>query len=164
MKILDTSRLYLREMIVSDVQSVYELNLDLDVVKYTEDVAFKSIEEAKDFLVNYDHYKKFGFGRWAVIRKSDNEFLGWCGIKFTPELDAYDIGFRFFQKYWGMGYATEAANASIRWAFQNIDTNEILGRAVSENIASYRVLEKIGLKYVKTLEIENSQLIDIQHL
>ena len=159
MKILETSRLYLREMILSDAKSAYELNLDPDVIKHTGDVSFKSIEEAKRFLIDYDHYKKYGFGRWAVVRKSDDEFLGWCGIKFIPELDEYDIGFRFFQKYWGMGYATEAAKASIYWAFQNIDTNEILGRAMPNNIASFKVLEKIGLKYVKTIIEKHGQLL-----
>ncbi len=159
MKIIGTSRLYLREMSLSDAQSVFELNLDPDVVKYTGDVAFKSIDEVQDFLINYDHYNKYGFGRWAVIRKSDDEFLGWCGLKFTPELDEYDIGFRFFQKYWGMGYATEAAKACIYWAFQNINMSEIIGRAMPENIASYKVLEKIGLKYFRTIEMEVGQLL-----
>ena len=58
-----------------------------------------------------------------------------------------------------MGYATEAAKASIYWAFQNIDTNEILGRAMPNNIASFKVLEKIGLKYVKTIIEKHGQLL-----
>jgi RimJ/RimL family protein N-acetyltransferase len=133
------------------------MNLDPDVIKYTGDVAFKSIEEAQDFLNSYDHYNKYGFGRWAVIRNLDEEFLGWCGLKYTPELEEYDIGFRFFQKYWGIGYATEAAKACIDWAFQKKDIKVIVGRAMSENIASCKVLEKIGLKYLRTIEIEEGQ-------
>ena len=159
MKIIETPRLYLREMTVADAQSAYDLNLDPEVIKYTGDVAFKSKEEASSFLLDYDHYKKYGFGRWAVILKSNESFLGWCGIKFTQEIDEYDIGFRFFQKYWGLGYATEAAKACINWAFQNIDTMEIIGRVMPKNIASCKVLENIGLKIHKRIEDNDGPLI-----
>lgn len=159
MKIIETTRLYLRSMIKIDAQSLYELNLDPDVIKYTGDVSFKNIEDAKAFLVGYNHYDKYGFGRWAVIRKSDNAFLGWCGLKFTPELKEYDIGFRLHKKYWGMGYATEAARSCIEWGFKNIETYEIVGRAMSANKASYHVLEKIGLKYDETRMEGNIELL-----
>jgi ribosomal-protein-alanine N-acetyltransferase len=154
MMIIETPRLYLRKMVESDAQHAYELNLDPEVIKYTGDASFENIKEARDFLINYDHYKKYGFGRWAVIRKLD-----WCGIKYNPELDEYDIGFRFFKKYWGKGYATESAKACIDWVFQNIDTKEIIGRAMPQNIASYKVLEKVGLKHYKTIEMEHGQLL-----
>jgi len=147
-------------MMATDAQSLYKLNLDPDVIKYTGDVSFKNIEDAKAFLADYDHYDKYGCGRWAVIRKSDSAFLGWCGLKFTPELKEYDIGFRFHKKFWNMGYATEAASACIEWGFRNIETYEIVGRALSANKASYHVLEKIGLKFHETrIEGENELLI-----
>jgi len=73
---LETERLYLREITADDAQLAYELNLDEEVIRYTGDGPFESVEEARDFLSKYDHYQKYGFGRWGVIRKSDNEFLG----------------------------------------------------------------------------------------
>ena len=89
MKILETERLYLREMETDDAENAYRLNLDWENIKYTGDKPFESIQEAKEFLLNYSHYKNYGFGRWAVIEKYSNEFLGWCGLKYTPELDEY---------------------------------------------------------------------------
>lgn len=147
MIILETPRLYLREMTVDDASNAYGLNLDPDVVKYTGDVSFVSVDEAREFLANYDHYKKYGFGRWAVIEKMNHEFLGWCGLKYTPEDDEFDIGFRFLKKYWNKGYATEAAKPCIEFGFNKWDMQVIVGRAMKENIGSIKVLEKIGLTY-----------------
>lgn len=149
MHILETQRLLLRELKPDDAQSFFDLNSDPEVMKYTGDKAFVSVDEAHDFLSKYDHYKKYGFGRWAVIHKTDSSFLGWCGLKFSPETQEHDIGFRFFKKYWNKGYATEAAEACLRMGFEELHLPCIVGRAMKENKASIKVLEKIGLKYWK---------------
>ena len=153
---IETTRLYLREMIVSDASDLYALNLDPDVIRYTGDRAFDSIQDAYHFLEKYDHYENYGFGRWAVIRKQDDAFLGWCGIKYSSSIDEYDIGYRLMQRYWGNGYATEAAKACIDWAFEELHLRTILGRSMGENVASLRVLEKLGLQYIKTIQ-ENKE-------
>ena len=112
MKIITTTtRLYLREKTADDAENAYLLNLDPDVIKYTGDPPFESIEAARIFLQNYNHYTKYGFGRWAVIDKENDEYLGWCGLKYSADLNEYDIGFRFFKRHWNKGYATEAAQA-----------------------------------------------------
>lgn len=153
-KIIETERLYLRELNVKDAVSFYHLNLDDDVLKYTGDKPFKNIESSKKFLKNYDHYNKYGFGRWAVINKENEEFLGWCGLKFSEK--EYDIGFRFFKKHWNKGYATESAKACIDYGMNNLKLTEIVGRAMKENQASIKVLEKIGLKYYKDFDFEDN--------
>lgn len=147
--ILETERLFLREHTEEDAEQAYLLNLDPEVIQYTGDVSFKSIAEAKQFLKNYEHYKTYGFGRWAVINKSSQEYLGWCGLKYSPELKEYDIGFRFFKKYWNKDYATEAAKACLELGFTKFAMPVIVGRAMRENKASIKVLEKIGLTYVE---------------
>ena len=157
MKILVTERLFLREMTINDAESMYSLNLNLDVLKYTGDTPFKCIEHAKLFLENYNHYKNYNFGRWAVIEKTTNEFLGWCGLKYTPELDEYDIGFRFFKKYWNQGYATESAKACLNLGFDKYSLTEIVGRAMTENIGSIKVLEKIGMSYFKEFNFDGEK-------
>lgn len=154
MKILETNRTYLREMTIEDAENAFQLNLDPDVVKYTGDKPFDSIEDASVFLSNYDHYKKYGFGRWGVINKNGNQFLGWCGLKYTSTLDEFDIGFRFFKKYWNKGFATETAKACIDFGFKEFKMKEVVGRAMKENIGSIRVLEKIGLKYYKPFDFD----------
>ncbi|OYU95828.1 MAG: GNAT family N-acetyltransferase [Bacteroidetes bacterium B1(2017)] len=157
MILLETKRTYLREITADDAEKAYLLNLDSEVIKYTGDSSFESIDKAREFLEDYDHYKKYGFGRWGVIDKTENEFLGWCGLKYTKELDEFDIGFRFFKKYWNMGYATETAKACIDLGFEKLGITEIVGRARKENIGSIRVLEKIGLVYSKHFNFDGQE-------
>lgn len=157
MRILETQRLYLREMTTADAENAYLLNLDPEVLKYTGDEAFESIESARVFLENYKHYKIYGFGRWAVIHKTDNLFLGWCGLKYTPELDEIDIGYRFLKKYWNQGYATEAAIACIEIGFQKLKLQTIVGHVLKDNIASIKVLEKIGLHFFEERKLDGDE-------
>lgn len=160
----ETERLYLREMTPEDAESAYLLNLDPEVIRYTGDDPFASIEEAKSFLEKYDHYRKYGFGRWAVISKETGEYLGWCGLKYTPELDEFDIGYRFMQKFWGSGYATEAAAACLTYGFEKLRMPAIVGRAMPENKASVRVLEKIGLSYLENRFTDGTEeVVYIKH-
>ena len=155
-EILQTERLLLRELNPDDAENFYKLNLNPNVIKYTGNSAFKDIDEAKEFLENYQDYKLNGFGRWAVIEKSTNEFLGWCGLKYDKNLDETDIGFRFFEEHWNKGLATESAKACINFGFENLNLKSIVGRAMSENIASIKVLEKIGLKFEKEFDFDEN--------
>ncbi len=155
--ILETERLFLRELTINDAETVYLLNLDKDVIKYTGDNSFDSVESARQFLTNYDHYKKYGFGRWAVINKPDNEFLGWCGLKYSIDSDEHDIGFRFFKRFWNKGFATESAKACIDLGFNKYSMSTIVGRAMKDNISSIRVLEKIGLTFHKSFDFDGNE-------
>ena len=156
-KILETHRLYLREMTPDDAENAYILNSDPEVLRYTGDDPFENVEEARDFLSKYESYKKYGFGRWAVILKETGEYVGWCGLKYTPELDECDIGYRLMKKFWGFGYATEAAKACLELGFGKFGMKTIVGRAMPENGASVRVLEKIGLTYLENRMTEGTE-------
>ena len=153
--ILETKRLYLREFIASDGFHFYHLNNDLDVVKYTGNSAFESLEDAMIFIKNYSDYKQNGFGRWAVCLKTTNEFLGWCGLKYEEEKDEIDLGFRFYKKHWGIGFATEAAKACINYGFKSLNISKIVGRAYVENTASIQVLKKCNLQFEKEFIYDN---------
>jgi [ribosomal protein S5]-alanine N-acetyltransferase len=144
---LTTARLFLRPLSTDDAQSFYDLNDDPEVMQYTGDKAFESVEAAYQFLAQYDQYKKYRVGRFAVIRRDDDTFLGWCGLRYDAQNDEYDMGFRFFKRFWGQGYASEAAKACLTYGFDELSLPYIVGRAMKENLASIRVLEKIGLVY-----------------
>ena len=154
--IAETERLILRELTFHDARHFYELNNDPEVMRFTGDDPFQSEDEAEQFLKNYSHYSEHGFGRWAVIRKKDNQFLGWCGLKMHPE-NYVDVGFRFFRKFWGEGYATEAATKSLDLGFTRFGLEEIIGRTSKDNDGSIKVLEKIGMRYFKNGECEGIQ-------
>ncbi|GAB5465717.1 MAG: GNAT family N-acetyltransferase [Candidatus Kapaibacteriales bacterium] len=151
---LSTQRTILRPLSPNDADSFYLINTDKEVLKYTGDEPFASVEEARVFLEGYDQYQKYGVGRMAVISKSDNNFLGWCGLKYHPGSDMYDIGFRFFRKYWGKGYATESARACIEYGLKELKIKKIVGRAHKENIASHKAMEKCGMNFVKEFDFE----------
>ncbi len=155
--ITKTSRLYLREFMPDDAPHFFALNNDPEVIRYTGDAPFANEAAARAFLEAYDAYARHGMGRWAVIRKEDEAYLGWCGLKYSPDLDEVDIGFRFFRKYWGRGYATEAAQACLAYGLETLGLKEIVGRAMKANHASMRVLEKLGMQFWKEIDFDGEE-------
>lgn len=150
--IAETDRLILREFEPTDANALFLLNQDEKVIQYTGDESFVDKKEAKEFIKNYTHYSEFGFGRWAVILKENNAFIGWCGLKYTPQFDEYDVGFRFFRNDWNKGYATEAARKCVELGFSKYGMDKIVGRAVKKNSASVKVLKNIGMTCVADMD------------
>lgn len=149
MKIItETDRLYLREFTTKDGFHFYRMNLDEEVIKYTGDNPFKSITEAENFLSNYKQYQLYNMGRWAVIDKLTNTFLGWCGLKYHPNKSMVEVGYRFYKKNWNNGYATESTKAAIQYGFNTLKLKTIFAHAHINNIASHKVIAKCGLQFV----------------
>ena len=98
----------------------------------------------------FKDYKKHGYGRWATIYKPDNKLIGFAGLKYLPEFDETDIGFRFLPEYWGKGLATEASKEIITYGFETLDLQKIIAIASAANVGSCKVLEKSGLTLYKT--------------
>ena len=146
---LSTVRLLLRPFRAEDAKMMVALNDDPEVLQYTGDVPFESDEAARTFLCNYDQYEKYSVGRLVVILKETNEILGWCGLKYHSHTDEYDIGYRFFKKYWGNGFATESARAAINYGFNVLKLTRIIGQARAENLASIKVFQKQDMDPVK---------------
>lgn len=148
--ILETARLILREMELTDAPFFFELNSDSEVTKYTGDGAFKDLKESEDKICYVqDQYKKNGYGRWVVIEKETGNPIGWCGLKYHDDEGFVDLGYRFMQKYWGKGYATEAAKPCIDYGFNILNLDHIIGRTMNENSGSINVLKKIGMTFLK---------------
>ncbi|MCB0480267.1 MAG: GNAT family N-acetyltransferase [Flavobacteriales bacterium] len=148
--IIETKRFELRELVLEDSQMFYALNLDPEVTRYTGDRAFQSIGQAWHFLEEYIEtvYPRDGFGRWAILDKKTGAKWGWAGLK-KRENGEIDLGYRLFQEYWGKGCAGEVGEGCLRHAFVNLKLESLIAEAVSENIASIRVMEKLGFKYLR---------------
>lgn len=157
--IVETSRLLLREFLLADSENLYLLNSDPDVIRYTGDDAFQSEEDARRFLERYDKYRRYGYGRWTVILKETNEYAGWCGLSYMTESMETDLGFRLLKRFWNKGIATEAAKASIAYGFETLGLKKIVGRAMVENMASRRVLEKTGMQFEKYFQAHESDCL-----
>ena len=147
---ISTDRLLLRPFDLADAVEMFRLNADPEVMRYVPDAPFSTVKDALQFLEDYDAYQRYGFGRWAVLRREDSCWLGWCGLRYSEAEDQVDLGFRFHRSYWGNGYATEAAKASLDWGFSERQLQRIIGRTAAENLGSRRVLEKIGMQLVGT--------------
>jgi len=147
--IFETDRLLLRQFTLKDVTILLELNSDPVVLKYLHEPLLQDEAHAETILktIILPQYEK-KLGRWAVHLKDDNSFLGWCGLKYRPELEEIDLGYRFMQTAWGKGFATEAAQETLEYGFKKLNLSLITGRAHIENLASIRVLEKIGMEYI----------------
>ncbi|MGY8952484.1 MAG: GNAT family N-acetyltransferase [Flavobacteriales bacterium] len=153
-KILETERFYFRELTPDDAPMFYSLNLDSEITRYTSDTAFHSIAEAMDFLENYKDYELHGYGRWAIIEKATKESWGWCGLEKRENGDV-DMGYRIFHDKWGKGCATECGKACVKYAFEELELEKLISEAVTENKASFRVMERIGFSYWKDSKDNN---------
>ena len=155
--IAKTNRLYLRELTIDDAEHFFEINNDKDVIRYTGDLPFTSLKAAKDFLKAYIHnYTMYKMGRWAVCLNTTHEMVGWCGLKYHPEEDLVDVGYRFYQKHWNKGYATEATKAAINYGFEVLKLDRIVAHVHQDNIGSHKVALKAGLHFVKDFIYENN--------
>jgi ribosomal-protein-alanine N-acetyltransferase len=147
--VFQTPRLILRRFTEADAPLILALNSDPEIVKYVHEPTLKTEEHAKKILLDIilPQYKN-NLGRWAIHIKDNMDFIGWCGLKYRPELDEIDLGYRLMQKAWGKGFATESAQYTLDHGFNTLDLKLITGRAHIENIASIKVLEKIGMAFI----------------
>ncbi len=156
---LTTDRLIMRPFREEDGSMMYKLNEDPEVLQYTGDVQFADAATASTFLREYDQYEKYGVGRLVVILKETGETLGWCGLKYHPDANEYDIGYRFFKQHWGKGYATESAKAAMEYGFAILKLDRIIGRARIENPASINVFNKLGMRFIEPYTEDGKQWI-----
>ena len=157
---IETERLYIRELILSDDKGMFEMDSDPLVHKYVGKKPVETIEQSRDvidFVVQ--QYKEFGIGRWAVLEKETNDFVGWTGFKFMKDAvnghqGHYDFGYRLTRKHWGKGYATESGNASLHYGIDTLKFKDIYGMTDVNNAASRHVLEKLGFKFIETFKYD----------
>ncbi len=149
----ETERLILREILPEDEKAIFELDSDLNVQQFLGNKPIINIDQAREMISFIrQQYIDNGIGRWAVIEKSTNNFIGWAGLKLIKvpiynQCNYYDLGYRYIKRYWGQGFATEAAKATLNYGFDKLKLNEIFAMANSENLNSKRVLEKLGFKF-----------------
>jgi [ribosomal protein S5]-alanine N-acetyltransferase len=120
------------------------------VLKYLDEPPLETAEQALHILntIILPQYKN-NLGRLAIHVKTTNEFIGWCGLKYRPELDEIDLGYRLMQQHLGNGYAFEAAQHSVDYDFQQLNLKTIVGQAHIENTASLKILEKLGMQFIR---------------
>ncbi len=106
-----------------------------------------------------DSWEKNNFGMWAVVHKIDNKMIGRCGLCFLDNTLEIELGYLLNPAYWYRGLATEAAKASLRYGFEKLKLKEILAIAQPQNIASQKVMEKLGMKYEKDANYYQTKVV-----
>lgn len=155
----ETARLQHRAFTVDDAEAFFVLNSNHDVMRFTGEPLLTSLAAAKEAIANYPDFDTVGYGRWACVLNKTQAIIGFCGLKYLPDLDAIDVGFRFLPQYWGQGLATEACTASLNFGFTTLHLDEIVGFVLPENIASIRVLEKAGMQSAGTFPYGGMQVL-----
>lgn len=147
----ETVRLQHRAFVEADAEAFFALNGNQEVMRLTGEAPLESVEAARSAIAAYPDFKQVGYGRWASVLKETQEIIGFCGLKYLPELDAVDVGYRFLPEFWGRGLATEACRACLEYGFHTLQLEKIIGLVLPENAASIRVLAKVGMKEDGTL-------------
>jgi RimJ/RimL family protein N-acetyltransferase len=145
---LRTERLILRAWTLPDRESFADLNADPRVMKHFPETLSREESDAMADRMEA-HLTHYGFGFWAVEVPGTAPFIGFIGL-VVPRFDAHftpcvEVGWRLGAQFWNLGYATEGAHAALRFGFESLRLAEIVSMTVPGNLASRRVMEKIGM-------------------
>jgi len=146
---LETPRLRLRRLEFDDATFMVRLLNEPSFIENIGDRGVRSIEDAHRYLRDgpMAMYEKYGFGLWHVARSSDGVAVGMCGLLQRDNLPDVDIGYAFLPEYWGMGYAFEVAEATMRHGAEKFGLKRLIATVLPGNQASIRLLEKLGLRH-----------------
>jgi RimJ/RimL family protein N-acetyltransferase len=171
---LETERLVLRQFTEDDVDNLVELDSDPDVMHFINGgrpTPRREIES--DVLPMFlDYYERFaGYGFWAAIEKSSGRFVGWFHFRPAAAVHANEVelGYRLLKSFWGKGYAAEGSRALIHKGFAQLGVQRVVAFTMVVHVASRRVMEKAGLRLVRTFHqpwpdyIEGEEECDVEY-
>ncbi|MGN0678357.1 MAG: GNAT family N-acetyltransferase [Oscillospiraceae bacterium] len=162
--IIETERLYFREMKQSDFNSLCKILQDEETM-YAYEGAFSDAEVQEWLDRQISRYQKWDFGLWAVILKETDEMIGQCGLTMQPwkNEEVLEIGYLFQRAFWHKGYAIEAAKACKKYAFENLNANEVCSIIRDTNTASQNVAIRNGMTVADTWT-KHYRGVDMPHL
>jgi ribosomal-protein-alanine N-acetyltransferase len=156
---LETDRLILRPFNKNDVDSVFAMRSDADVMRFIREPQ-ASRDEAESWInLISSRWETEKIGFYAVIEKSSNQFIGWCGLWRLKETDEIEVGYALVKDCRGKGFAVEAAGAVLTYGFEELKLEEIVAVARPENRASWRVMERLGMTYDYTGKFYERDLV-----
>lgn len=158
MQQIETARLYLRQFTPDDLDDLYRIYSDPEIMKYLAGVRTR---EATEIAINtmLKRWEENNFGMWALVHKIDRKMIGRCGLGFLDNTPEVELGYTLDKVYWNQGLATEASFASLNYGFQILKLERIVAIARPENIASQRVIQKVGMKYEKNAHYYETDVV-----
>lgn len=158
MREIETPRLRLRQFTFDDLDDLSRLYSNPDLMRYVGR-GIKTRNETQTALLSLIEHYEYGFGMWAVIHKADGKLIGRCGLCFLDKTPEVELGYLLDKSYWRRGLATEGSHASLKYGFEDVKLEKIVAIAKPENIASRRVMEKVGMKYEKDAYFYNTNVV-----
>ncbi len=157
---IETLRLRLRHFTPDDADELYHIYSYPELFKYMSNEKTLSWEQTVGVINSLtENWQQHQVGVWAVVYKKDRKLIGHCGFKFLENTQEIQIGYLLLPSYWGMGLGTEAASAALKYGFEGAKLERVVAVAKPENIASRRVMEKVGMKYEKDAYYYNNNVV-----
>jgi ribosomal-protein-alanine N-acetyltransferase len=145
---ITTPRLVLRPFADDDAPALHQILSVPGVLRYFPNTQPPPLEKVHKLVSHQlQHWHEHNLGWWAVEPRQEKVFIGWCGLQYLPETDETEVAYLLAKPYWGQGLATEGARASLRYGFETLELEIIIGLVHPENIASQRVIEKLGMPF-----------------
>ena len=145
---LITLRLILRGFTESDIDLMQQIMAGKDVLRYFPSSDPPERERVAKMIAGIiRHWEEHGYGLWAIQSHSSGEWMGRCGLQQIPETGEVEIDFLLGNPFWGRGFASEASRASLNFGFEQLMLDQIVGIVHLKNVASQRVLEKLGMQF-----------------
>lgn len=154
----ETDRLILRPLGSADVDAIFAMRSDSEVMRFIREPQNRAESVSWVKLVS-SRWASDNIGFCGIVEKQNGEFIGWCGLWQLQETGDIEIGYAISKDSWGKGFATEAAGRFLRFAFEELKPDRIVAVAEPENTPSRRVMEKIGMKFVRLGEFYNRELV-----
>lgn len=157
--VLETERLLLQKPTIDDAEFYYQLLREPLFKQHIADLGIESVEDAKNFIEKYliGHHANFGFGMLTTRLKADNTAIGFCGAIKREYLEWPDMGYALLPEFFGKGYATEGAKVVLDHCHNQLGMDKVVAYTTLENAESMHVLEKIGLKRDKLINIPDGE-------
>ena len=153
--VLATERLILRRFVVDDAPFIFELLNDPAWLRFIGDKGVKTLDDARSYMRKgpMAMYERVGFGLYLTELKEGGIPIGMCGLIKRDSLDDVDIGFAYLPEFRGQGYAHEAATAMLAYGKDTVGLKRVVAIASPDNVSSTRLLEKLGMKFTKTVKL-----------
>ena len=145
--VIETERLVLRPLVLADLEEYLALHEDPEVTRFID--GLERPEAEKRLRENELEWEERGYGKLAVLDRPSGRFLGRSGLKYWPQFEETEVGWTMHRDAWGRGLATEAARASVDWAFEAFDLPYLTAMVHPENTASVRVAERLGMSQLR---------------
>jgi RimJ/RimL family protein N-acetyltransferase len=161
MTVIETERLLLREMELSDAAFILELLNEDGFRRFIGDKGVRTLGDAMEYIRQgpIDSYARYGFGLYATCLRTEawgggyGPTIGMCGLVRRDGLDDADVGFAFLSRHWSKGYAAESAAAVVAYGMQALKLPRILAITAPDNWASIAVVERIGLRFQRLIRL-----------